>query len=98
MIDLPTGFPMYCRDLKQMLDEKIGAFRSNIGYFDLEKHGMKEHFEDLSTAPLEYKLELFKKYHSKYPKQDNEHNALDDAKWNKKLYDFVNFLTNKTEL
>ena len=22
MIDLPEGFPMYCRDLKQMIDEK----------------------------------------------------------------------------
>ena len=23
MIDLPTGFPMYCKDLKQILDEKV---------------------------------------------------------------------------
>jgi hypothetical protein len=23
MIDLPKGFPKYCRDLKQMLDEKV---------------------------------------------------------------------------
>jgi len=29
---------------------------------------------------------------SNYPKQDNEHNALDDAKWNKKLYEFLNKL------
>jgi len=30
--------------------------------------------------------------HPNYPKQENEHNALDDAKWNKKLYEFLNTL------
>lgn len=29
------------------------------------------------------------KEHVEYPKQENEHNALDDAKWNKKLYNFI---------
>lgn len=24
-----------------------------------------------------------------YPKQENEHNALADARWNKKLYEFL---------
>lgn len=56
MIDLPNGFPKYCRDLKQILDEK--------GNPD----------------------------HRKYIAQENEHNALDDAKWNKKLYEFINKL------
>ena len=33
MIDLPNGFPMYCRDLKQMADEKISASEvRSIGY------------------------------------------------------------------
>lgn len=30
--------------------------------------------------------------HKDYPKQDNAHNALDDAKWNKKLYNFLKTL------
>lgn len=47
MIDLPKGFPMYCRDLKQMFDE--------------------------TGTP-------------KFLKPENEHNALDDAKWNRDLY------------
>jgi len=64
MIDLPTGFPMYCKDLKQSLDENWG-FKS-----------------DYKKARL----------HPNYPKQENEHNALDDAKWNKKLYNFLNTL------
>lgn len=29
------------------------------------------------------------KSRSDYPKQENEHNAIDDARWNKKLYDFL---------
>ena len=26
MMDLPNGFPMYCKDLKQILDEKVSVF------------------------------------------------------------------------
>jgi hypothetical protein len=51
MMDLPNGFPMYCRDLKQWCD-------------------------DLGNPRL--------------PEQTNgEHNTLEDAKWNKKVYDFL---------
>ncbi len=54
MMDLPLGFPMYCRDLKQNMD-----------------------------------LSGKDKIDSGYPKQENEHNALSDAKWNYKLYKFL---------
>jgi len=72
MKDLPGDFPMYCRDLKQTLDEKYmlqenkypGVKRLNAWLQDLKKH-------------------------PDYPKQENEHNALADAKWNKKLYEFL---------
>lgn len=48
MIDLPKGFPMYCRDIKQLCD-------------------------DLGNPPL--------------PKQEKgEHNALEDARWNRMIY------------
>jgi hypothetical protein len=51
MMDLPNGFPMYCRDLNQWCD-------------------------DLGNPRL--------------PEQTNEeHNALEDAKWNKEVYDFL---------
>jgi 3' exoribonuclease, RNase T-like len=51
MMDLPRGFPMYCRDLKQMCDEQGNP---------------------------------------KLPKQGKgEHNALNDAKWNKLAYEFL---------
>lgn len=59
MIDLPKGFPMYCKDLKQYFDD--AQLR--------EKYNLKEQPD--------------------YPKQKNEHNALDDARWNFKLYKFL---------
>jgi len=70
MIDLPKGFPMYCRDLKQMYDEK--------------QHSMIISGEMLECSDIT-KL----KTHPDYPTQDNEHNALDDAKWNLKLFNFL---------
>jgi len=66
MIDLPKGFPMYCKDLKQILDEKVGGF----------------------PRDFEANLKLLKSRLS-YPKQENEHNALDDARWNFKLFNFL---------
>lgn len=47
MIDLPEGWPMYCKDLKQSLDESGN---------------------------------------NSIPNPENEHNALEDAKWNKRLH------------
>lgn len=64
MIDLPNGFSMYCRDLKQILDEKEMARQDGTDMVELR---------NLPT----------------YPKQINEHNALDDAKWNLKLFQFL---------
>ena len=51
MMDLPKGFPMYCRDIKQECD-RLG--------------------------------------NPKLPEQGKgEHNALDDARWNKQAYEFL---------
>ena len=59
MMDLPKWFPMYCRDLKQMLDD--------------------------TQEEVDFQL----KEHPNYPKNSNEHNAIDDARWNFKLYNFL---------
>ena len=64
MVNLPQGFPMYCRDLKQILDEKEIARQDGTDMVDLR---------NLPT----------------YPKQENEHNSLDDAQWNLKLFQFL---------
>lgn len=79
MMDLPNGFPMYCRDLKQMLDEKIERSTFVDGDYEFKRQD------------LEWKLAITKK-RIDYPEQENEHNALDDAKWNKKLYEFIKSL------
>lgn len=62
MLDLPKGFPMYCRDLKQEFDQLQSTLQ-----IDLKEDGA-------------------------YPKQSNAHNALDDARWNKKLHHFLQIL------
>lgn len=54
MIDLPEGWPMYCRDLIQ----------------------------SWSTRFTEHPKECV-------PMLGTEHNALDDARWNKRLYDYI---------
>ena len=80
MIDLPKGFPMYCIDLKQVLDEKVNKL-SNSDFFT--------EFHKKQTLSFEEKLNLIKTKNVKYPQQTNEHNALADAKWNYELYTFL---------
>ena len=62
MIDLPTGFPKYCKDLQQTFDEK--------------KKLVKERMKDQPG----------------YPVNTGIHNALEDARWNLKLYNFLSKL------
>jgi 3' exoribonuclease, RNase T-like len=58
MMDLPKGFPMYCRDIKQECD-RLG--------------------------------------NPKLPQQqEREHNALADARWNKKAWEFLQAINEKT--
>lgn len=75
MIDLPKGFPMYTIDLKQELDK---LYQSKKDEYYLHKREIGKNF--ISKISL----------HPDYPKQTNEHNALADAKWNLKLYNFIN--------
>jgi hypothetical protein len=87
MMDLPKGFPMYCRDLKQSLDEKLRSpwmlfsKRQKFGIVDTDTH-KHSHEEQLEKI----------KAHPDYPKQENEHNALADAKWNYEFYKFLQSL------
>ena len=65
MIDLPKGFPMYCRDLKQMLDEKaISNIKSNqtiedkLLIYKLKKDYPKKENEHNALADAEWNKEL----------------------------------------
>lgn len=79
MIDLPKGFPMYSKDLKQIIDEIV-----------VTKDGQQ--FYKVGGSPNTLKSISDLKNHPDYPKQSNEHNALADARWNKKLHEFLNSL------
>lgn len=78
MIDLPEGMPMYTIDLKQMIDIKANDVINYICYSS-GNHTIWNREEALN----------FIKSQHHYPKQSNEHNALDDAKWNLELYKFL---------
>lgn len=73
MIYLPKGFPMYTIDLKQIMDEKVEDY--------------SDHFSN-GNESFETKLSWIKNKDN-YPKQTSEHNALADARWNKKLHEFL---------
>lgn len=78
MIDLPKGFPMYCVDLKQMIDERANKIEVSTV------------IRGVNT--FDEKLDFLKK-HPEYPKQKDEHNALADAKWNHELFKFLKKIT-----
>jgi len=91
MIDLPDGMPMYCRDLKQTLDEKVAPLTSMQLTDIVYGKGVMDHdvYAYLASKGAVYsKIECLKDSKS-YPLQKDEHNALDDAKWNKRLYEFM---------
>lgn len=79
MLDLPAGFPMYCRDLKQTFDEIASGFRNS---------DFLTHFHQETPLTTEEKVQLLKK-RPDYPEGDNEHHALADARWNRQLHKFL---------
>lgn len=85
MINLPKEFPMYCIDLKQIMDEKIKKALFSVRY--------KFDFVDSTSFKYSFEEKVQKiKEHPEYPKQINEHNSLADAKWNYELYKFLETL------
>ena len=83
MISLPKGFPMYCNDLKQMLDTYV-----KNRWLPESKVYMAGSDVDVTFEVALEKLKALKEY----PKQENEHSAIDDAQWNFKLYNFLQTL------
>lgn len=89
MMSLPKGFPMYCMDLKQILDETAEKMElkdfNDLRFIPYESE-LAFKGEDIDT--LDKKLAILKS-DNRYPKQQNEHNALADAIWNKELHQFI---------
>lgn len=94
MINLPEGFPMYCRDLKQIMDEKtevikdysVGKPISPAQLFWLSGKGVT--FGEAESIDWDKWI----KNHPRYPENPKEHHALSDAQFNKQLYHFLNEL------
>lgn len=78
MLDLPDGFPMYCKDVKQMVDDKV-------------RQVMQKHIRPNTEQEFKANLTAMKLW-KEYPKETNSHNALADAKWNRELYKFITTL------
>lgn len=75
MMQLPKGFPMYCIDLKQMLDAKARSY----GRISAENYNKEIHEKALNY--IKGKVD--------YPKNTDEHIAIADARWNFELYKFL---------
>lgn len=71
MMELPERFPKYCRDLKQMLDERIENW---IRINEYSKHNFFE------------LLNIVKEHLWCFKKNENEHKASEDAMFNRNLY------------
>lgn len=84
MMNLPKGFQKYCNDLKQTLDEIVSEKScKDLGIYMSEKVPVID-----DVISFERKLSLVKGF-ADYPKQNNEHNALADARWNRELFLFL---------
>lgn len=93
MIDLPKGFPMYCKDLKQELDKVVINLPKEL-FRKLEcnicTHNVLQYLEETGVAfNLDFRLKMLKNKHPEYPVKKDEHNALVDARWNKELDKFL---------
>ena len=88
MINLPSGFPMYTIDLKQILDEKV----SNMEFKKQLSGKIDDFILVKGSDNLQQSLDLVKGkglVNGTYPKQENEHNALNDAKFCRDLHKFI---------
>ena len=95
MVDLPEGFPMYCIDLKQTLDEKsllLTDERVRRPIYNLsgvcKDSPWGNESATIFNCTADEKIKLIKA-HPKYPAQEKEHISIADARWDKKLYEFL---------
>ena len=100
MKDKPAGFPMYCRDLKQMLDEKaesITQLQFTRLLFDSKNwkvvSELPKKVHSVDDYTLGMKIELIKT-NADYPKEPGQHHSLLEARWAKDFYQFLINLEN----
>jgi hypothetical protein len=80
MMDLPKGFPMYMLDIKQMLD---------AGADSIIHWGTAGAIDSIRTnMSMEEKVKIIEQFPG-FPVNENEHDALADARWTRKLHCFL---------
>lgn len=81
MAALPVGFPMYMRDLKQMLDAGADSIihKGTAGTIDSEIR---------AQLSMEEKVKMIEQFPG-FPVNENEHDALADARWTRDLHKFL---------
>ena len=82
MMDLPKNYPMYTIDLKQELDKVTDK---DIREYCIKYKVLMNHLVNCDDGTFYRDITLLQEY----PKKLNNHNALDDAKWNKVLHEFI---------
>lgn len=89
MMDLPDGFPMYAIDIKQIFDETAVMMLAERVQ-DQPKPGSILDVSDGYELTIKDTHKLMKEMPS-YPKQNEsgEHNAVEDAKWNKQVDEWL---------
>lgn len=86
MMQLPQGFPMYCRDTKQMLDDMVTEV--TLRYFKSIEANKDIPFNRNRDEMWELNLKAFKE-NKDYPTNSANHNALADAVWIQNLFTFI---------
>lgn len=95
MNDFPRGFPMYCRDIYQVL-EQVAENMKQVDFSKLHvargnwtiTNEIPQNVIDIDTMSLEARVSILKD-HPAYPKELSGHHALEDARWTKLLHEFV---------
>lgn len=97
MVDLPEYMPMYTRDLKQMFDEKVESLSLYYGVH-IVNNSCENTLKGLLTTTARQVIDREATFEEKsfklknlddYPRNEYCHNALADARWNKKLHEFI---------
>lgn len=81
MIELPSGFPMFCNDLQQLLNERVEVLKNNLNSQSQSKEN-----ELFDSKKVRYMI----KNSPNHPVQDSydKHHALMDAMYDKEIYNF----------
>lgn len=87
MKDLPKGYPYYCNDTQQLLKQKLSGKIHTLSGINLS-----DAMELQKLDTFEQRLAWLKEKSVSYPKQVVTHHAMADARWTKKLHEYIELI------